>query len=148
MTPNDDLVTPDWALQYVDAAGAIERTTIIASDDYLGGDGLPKGLKISVSGAVTARSSAKAPSYIYLLQIGADDNVAVLYPGAGAPADLEKAGTTIQLPVDPASFFTLPIDGRVRVVESSKPVDPAQWPKLIRGRDPMPEPTTSKNSVV
>jgi hypothetical protein len=144
---DDDLVTPDWALDYVDpTTGSVVSTTIIASDDYLGGQGLPAGLHVAVSGDVIPRSPANKPSYIYFLQIGADDTVAQLYPAPGAAADLEDVGTALRLPRDAGGLFTLPMDGRVRVVETAETVEPSQWAEILRGRDPLPAPSTTKNS--
>jgi hypothetical protein len=138
MVDADDLITPDGELEIV-ADGQTVRTTIREADDIFPDGEIPKDCKLAA--VVELDESA----YVYLLQIDASRDVAVLFPVDGKSVRLEK-GTRLRLPIG-GGYFNLPLTGSVRFVESPEPVSADEWPKLIAGRDPPPQPSTIDNSA-
>lgn len=148
MVTSEDLLTPNWELDWLNEGGAVVKTTVLDSDNLSANQGgLPKGTQFGVSGTIL-RTHSKGTNYLYVIQLDDHKNVAVLYPAQGGAPDREKAGAALHLPSAPGQWFVAPIDGRVRVVESPESVDASQWPGLLKDRDPDPQPTTILNSAL
>lgn len=132
-----DLLTPDWKMDVADGDHVI-HTTVHDVGGFLPNGQVNKGLKFSVAGRVDKQR------YVYVLQMDANDQVAVLFP-PGGDVRQEQAGTELQLPK--SGQFTAPMTGAVRVVESAMPVAEKDWPKYLHGREGQSEPSNVKNSV-
>lgn len=137
MLTADDLTTPDWTL-VIDTADGELRTTIHEADRLLPGGMVPKGSLVSVEG------TTDKDCYLYVVQVG-EGVVAVLFPADGS-GDFVDSATHLRVPFGGASFV-VPIDGRIRVVESPEPVPADDWWKLLHGRDPKQQGSTILNSV-